>query len=468
MVFSSPLFLFTFLPLIFLLYYAIPPRFLKARNIALLAASLVFYAWGEPVVVFLMVVSILVNYALARAIARLDKQKAGGRFLLLFVALVFDLGLLGCFKYANFLTETADLVFRTGFVTDIALPIGISFYTFQTVSYIIDIYRGSVSPERNVVNFALYIAFFPQLIAGPIIRYADVKAQLAKRKHSLALVASGFQRLIIGLAKKVLIANQLAPFVDYAFAAPTLTAVMAWTGAICFALQVYFDFSGYSDMAIGLARMFGFSFRENFDYPYIASSVRDFWRRWHISLSNWFRDYLYIPLGGNRKGAKREGFNLLFVFALTGFWHGASWTFIVWGLYYGLFLVLERYAFKRALKKLPYVAKWGYTMTVVLIGWVFFRAPDLASAFRYLKCMFAFTSGGWSVTLAHLNIIVVAAMLLGLAASGPLFPCLAGKIERYENRVLAGVGSAAYLALLAVSLVFLVGSGFNPFLYFRF
>ncbi|MDR0220026.1 MAG: MBOAT family protein, partial [Lachnospiraceae bacterium] len=263
-------------------------------------------------------------------------------------------------------------------------------------------------------------------------------------------------------------ANQVSPFVDYAFAAHSLTSFMAWTGIVCFALQIYFDFSGYSDMAIGLAQMFGFRFRENFNYPYTASSVKDFWRRWHISLSGWFRDYLYIPLGGNRKGLKRECFNLLIVFTLTGFWHGATWTFMVWGLYYGLFLVLERLALEKLLRRLPFALKWGYTMMVVLIGWVFFRADDLASAFQYLKCMFALASGGLFVTLAHLNIIIVAAMLLGFAASVPLAAYIKSKLVFKEQRSLAGAGMVAYLALFVVSLVFLVGSGFNPFLYFRF
>jgi alginate O-acetyltransferase complex protein AlgI len=468
MVFSSTLFLFLFLPLIFVLYYAIPPRFLFVRNIALLSASLVFYAWGEPMVVFLMLASILVNFLLSIAISRINKQEAHWRFLLFILSMLFNFGLLGCFKYANFLTEGADYVFRTDFVTNIALPIGISFYTFQAASYMVDVYRGNVRPEKSLINFALYISFFPQLIAGPIIRYADIKTQFNQRKHSLALTASGFQRFIIGLAKKVLIANQVSSFVDYAFAVPSLTSFMAWTGIVCYALQIYFDFSGYSDMAIGLARMFGFNFRENFNYPYIATSVQDFWRRWHMSLSSWFRDYLYIPLGGNRKGTKRECSNLLLVFALTGFWHGAEWTFIVWGLYHGLFLVFERLALKKLLAKLPFVLKWFYGMTVVLIGWVFFRAENLSSAIQYIERMFAFTTGGWSITLAHLNVIVVAAILLGLLASAPIFPYLKSKMVFKENRFWEGVGVVACLALLEVSLIFLVGSGFNPFLYFRF
>lgn len=325
MIFSSTLFLFIFLPATLLVYYIIPSKYLKARNIALLCASLVFYAWGEPKNIILVLISIVCNYLFGILLGKFAESQ-GKKRLVLVLAVVFNLGLLGYYKYWN--------LFTFGMLWKVALPIGISFYTFQIMSYVIDVYRGVVAVQRSPFKLGLYIALFPQLIAGPIVRYADIEAQLSERTTNLKKFASGVRRFIVGFSKKVLIANVVALTADNIFAMDTIDrpAATAWLGVICYALQIYFDFSGYSDMAIGLGRMFGFEFLENFDYPYISGSVREFWRRWHMSLSTWFRDYLYIPLGGNRRGTTRTYINLMIVFACTGFWHGASWSFLIWSL----------------------------------------------------------------------------------------------------------------------------------------
>ncbi len=395
MVFSSTIFLFFFLPLTLLAYFVVGPR---GRNAILLAASLLFYAWGETVYLLVMLFSIAANYLFGLLIDQ--ARQRGRRGGLAFVcAVATNLGLLGFFKYANFLVDNLNPVLPVlGLapmdIGRVHLPIGISFFTFQALSYIIDLYRNETTVQRSLLNFALYKALFPQLIAGPIVRYRDVAREIERRTVSLHDFASGVQRFIIGLGKKVLIANVMGRAADTIFATPaeTLPATLAWTGAIAFMLQIYFDFSGYSDMAIGLGRMFGFHFLENFNYPYIARSVREFWRRWHISLSTWFRDYLYIPLGGNRHGPVRTGANLLLVFLLCGLWHGASWTFLIWGVYHGIFLVLERVpAVRRLLDRLPAPVQHAYVLLVVLVGWVFFRADTFAHALAYLEAMVDFS-----------------------------------------------------------------------------
>jgi alginate O-acetyltransferase complex protein AlgI len=372
------------------------------------------------------------------------------------------------------------------------------------MSYVIDVYRGSVQPQRKLFNLALYIFFFPQLIAGPIVRYIDIEAQLDNRSHSFGLIANGFRRFIIGLAKKVLIANQVALFADYAFGHRSPSIVVAWAGVVSYALQIYFDFSGYSDMAIGLGRMFGFEFLENFNYPYISRPVQEFWRRWHMSLSSWFKDYLYIPLGGNRKGAARTYVNLLIVFLATGFWHGASWSFVVWGVYHGVFLMLERGAFGRALKKLPRALSLIYTLLVVLFGWVIFRAEDLQAAGAYVARLFDFTTltgAAFEAALANTGSFTVVASVTGVVFCAPVLGWVKDKLhvnagngsagnERADSEAGAGLKTAVdkgkntgnanlqaaaewgsmivCLGLLLLSIVFLTGSDFNPFLYFRF
>ncbi len=481
MVFSSTLFLFLFLPLTIFFYFVIPPRFLKLKNTVLLLASLVFYAWGEPIYVFLMLFSITINYLFGLFIAKVDKKLFLKR-LLLVLAVIFNLGILGYFKYFNFFVDNLNSIFHLSITTNtVMLPIGVSFFTFQILSYTIDVYWGHVAPQKNWGKLALYISFFPQLIAGPIVRYIDIETQLSQRKHSMAKFSSGAQRFIIGLAKKVLIANQVAVFADIAFGQGTPPIVMAWVGAICYALQIYFDFSGYSDMAIGLGRIFGFEFLENFNYPYISQSIQEFWRRWHISLSTWFRDYLYIPLGGNRKGNARTYLNLFIVFAVTGLWHGASWSFVLWGLFHGVFLVIERLGFGRVLKKIPSIFRWIYTMLVVLIGWVLFRADNLTRAIAYLRSMFTLKSIGLTMTMANLNAFIFFALILGIVFSFPVakkFWQPQNQLD-YETTASAGkLGWKYYLQgyaqifvcifLLLLSITFLSGSDFNPFLYFRF
>ena len=481
MVFSSTIFLFFFLPLTLLAYFVVGPR---GRNAILLAASLLFYAWGETVYLLVMLFSIAANYLFGLLIDQ--ARQRGRRGGLAFVcAVATNLGLLGFFKYANFLVDNLNPVLPVlGLapmdIGRVHLPIGISFFTFQALSYIIDLYRNETTVQRSLLNFALYKALFPQLIAGPIVRYRDVAREIERRTVSLHDFASGVQRFIIGLGKKVLIANVMGRAADTIFATPaeTLPATLAWTGAIAFMLQIYFDFSGYSDMAIGLGRMFGFHFLENFNYPYIARSVREFWRRWHISLSTWFRDYLYIPLGGNRHGPVRTGANLLLVFLLCGLWHGASWTFLIWGVYHGIFLVLERVpAVRRLLDRLPAPLQHAYVLLVVLVGWVFFRADTFAHALAYLEAMVDFSrpplfNSQLFLALNNEFSLTLAAAVIG---STPVFmllqrwrtgrPIVPAPAMRWLAAT-AQVGSLGFVLVYSIAAV--LGGAHNPFLYFRF
>ena len=367
MVFSSSLFLFGFLPVVLAIYFFSHNRY---RNLVLLIASLFFYAWGEPRNVLVMLASILINYLLGLGIEKASKQKK----LFLILSVLYNIGVLFYFKYLNFAGSIWEsLTGQTLNMKTIVLPIGISFFTFQIMSYVIDVYRGNVPAQKNLINLALYISLFPQLIAGPIVRYIDVEAQIKQRESTWDGAYVGVKRFAIGFAKKVLIADQLATLADTVFAGGNYPSMLShWIGIIAYTLQIYYDFSGYSDMAIGLGKIFGFDFLENFNYPYISRSIKEFWRRWHISLSSWFRDYLYIPLGGNRKGKVRTYINLIIVFFVTGLWHGASFNFIVWGLYYAVFLVIERLGFGKRLEKLPRIIQHVYTLLVVVIGWVFF------------------------------------------------------------------------------------------------
>lgn len=476
MVFSSITFLFAFLPLV-LVGALVSPK--NTRNLFLLIASLIFYAWGELYFVALMLASIAMNFVIgsiiSQRVAVAEKQRAAKYWL--GAGITANLALLGYFKYANFLAENWNLVaahLGSGAVNPDAvhLPLGISFFTFQAMSYLIDVYRGEAKHDRNPINIALYIALFPQLIAGPIIRYHDVSEQLRDRVMSIDLAYSGLRRFVYGLAKKVLIANPLGEVADQIFAVNgnDLTTPVAWLGIACYTLQIYFDFSGYSDMAIGLGRMLGFRFLENFNYPYIATSIQDFWRRWHISLSNWFRDYLYIPLGGNRVGFARTYFNLVIVFFLCGLWHGASWNFVIWGLLHGAFLVIERAGFSRVLKTLPAGIAHLYTLLAVMIGWVFFRAETLPEALAYLKAMFVPGSGNAALHYpaqyidSHLMIVLV----LGVLLATPV-----GKIchQRWLHPA-GGMGELTTLASLStlflLCLLSLAAGAYNPFIYFRF
>lgn len=461
MIFSSTIFLFIFLPVVLLANFIIPQKYVQVKNVILLIASLLFYAWGEPKNVLIMLLSIVVNYALGILLGKF-KAETGKKKAVLIASLVFNLGLLFFFKYFNFATG--------GIFPEIALPIGISFFTFQIMSYVIDVYRGNVEPQRNLLKLTLYISLFPQLIAGPIVRYIDVEKQLSDRTCTLEKTAKGIVRFSMGLAKKVIISNTVAQIADVVFNMDgTVPAVTAWMGVICYALQIYFDFSGYSDMAIGIGHMLGFDFLENFNYPYISASVQEFWRRWHISLSSWFRDYLYIPLGGNRKGKVRTYLNLLIVFAATGFWHGASWNFLVWGLFYGIFLIVERLGLNRILAKLPKFFGWIYTMLVVLVGWVFFRADTMSAAIKYIGEMFSF-NGGLTHAMSQFTNLSFFVMLLALLISAPVYPFIKEKIEKTAlgEKLFMVVEILLVAGLLIASVIFLTGSDYNPFIYFRF
>ena len=474
MVFSSLEFLCIFLPAVFLLYTVIPVH--KVRNGLLIAFSLVFYAYGEPVYVLLMILSSLVNYLCALWIGKSEKQKK----LPLIIAIVFNLGTLVLFKYTGmFVTAFNSVTHLSVPVPDIILPIGISFYTFQALSYVIDVYRGEVGVQKNYFKVLLYISFFPQLIAGPIVKYRDIAEQIDNRSQSLEQIAQGLRRFVCGLAKKVLIANTMGQVADIIFAQSTseLGFLSAWLGAAAYLFQIYYDFCGYSDMAIGLGKMFGFTFKENFRYPYGARSVQDFWRRWHISLSTWFKEYLYIPLGGNRKGKARTALNRIIVFFFTGLWHGANWTFVLWGLWHGLFLLLEEYL--PFLKKLPKALGHIYTMLVVLIGFVVFRADTIGYGFGYIGRMFSFGSPGsydMSLALRQLTPWFIFIFVIAVIGCAPIRP-LSDKIRQKlyaDGSVSTGwqIVSVALYCLAFAGLFFCIlrlsPSGYNPFIYFRF
>ena len=463
MLFSGIPFLFYFLPCVLPVYFIVPQ---KGRNAVLLAASLFFYGWGEPKFLLFMVFSIVQGYVFARLIGRGRRKK-----LFLTLSLVLSFALLGYCKYADFFIENFNAV--TGLslpLLKIALPIGISFYTFQIASYEIDVYRGDVAAQHNFIDFAAYVAMFPQLIAGPIVRYRDIAPQLKERTHSLEAAASGASRFAVGLGKKVLVANVLAQLVSAYKASAEQTALYAWLYTIAFTLQIYFDFSGYSDMAIGLGRIFGFSFPENFRYPYIAKSITEFWRRWHMSLGTWFRDYLYIPLGGSRCSRIRHIFNILVVWMATGFWHGAAWNFVFWGLFYAVLLMAEKFFLLPALKKgrvLPHV----YVLLAVTLGFVLFDAASLKDALHQLGTLFgAGTASGLGTEALYM--LRSYGVVLALAALGatPLPAMLWKKVQ--EAKSLAPVLTVAEplctFALLALCTAFLVDGSFNPFLYFRF
>ena len=463
MLFSSIPFLFYFLPCVLLVYFAVPQ---KGRNAVLLAASLFFYGWGEPKFLLFMVFSIVQGYVFARLIGRGRRKK-----LFLTLSLVLSFALLGYCKYADFFIENFNAV--TGLslpLLKIALPIGISFYTFQIASYEIDVYRGDVAAQHNFIDFAAYVALFPQLIAGPIVRYRDIAPQLKERTHSLEAAASGASRFAVGLGKKVLVANVLAQLVSAYKASAEQTVLYAWLYAIAFTLQIYFDFSGYSDMAIGLGRIFGFMFPENFRYPYIAKSITEFWRRWHMSLGTWFRDYLYIPLGGSRCSRIRHIFNILVVWMATGFWHGAAWNFVFWGLFYAVLLMAEKFFLLPALKKgraLPHV----YVLLAVTLGFVLFDAASLKDALHQLGTLFgAGTASGLGTEALYMLRSYGVVLALAVLGATP-FPAMLWK-KAQEAKSLAPVLTVAEplctFALLALCTAFLVDGSFNPFLYFRF
>ena len=475
MVFSSLVFLSIFLPAVFLLYTVIPS--LKVRNYLLILASLAFYAYGEPVYVLLMLFSSVLNYLCALWVKRDPKKKSKPA---LVTAVVVNLGILAVFKYTGMFVTTFNSV--TGLsvpVPQIALPIGISFFTFQALSYVIDVYRGAVEVQKNYPNILLYITFFPQLIAGPIVKYRDINRQITDRSQDIEKTARGLRRFICGLAKKVLIANTMGQVADILFAqdAGSLSLMSAWLGAIAYLFQIYYDFSGYSDMAIGLGLMFGFEFKENFMYPYGAVSIQDFWRRWHISLSTWFKEYLYFPLGGNRKGKARTALNRLIVFFCTGLWHGANWTFVLWGLWHGMFLLLEEYV--PVMRRLPKALGHIYTMLVVILGFVLFRADTISYGFAYIGRMFTgfdFSASALSIALVQLTpwfITVLIAAVIGCAPIRPLSDRIRASL--YGGGALTAVWKGVHAALYVAAAAGLVwcmlrlsSGAYNPFIYFRF
>lgn len=469
MVFSSSVFFMAFLPITLVLYFLIPERFLKVRNLWLLIASLIFYGWGEPKYIAVMAFSIVFNYVMGRLVSR---SKA-----LLVFCLFGNLAILGFFKYTDFLIGTVNDLFGGSIsLLNIALPIGISFYTFQTMSYIIDVYRGKVPPQRDFIAFATYVTLFPQLIAGPIVRYSDVAVMLVGRKSNLEQIAEGVRRFIIGFGKKVLLANQIYVIWNEITLMPTseISTATAWLGATCFTFQIYFDFSGYSDMAIGLGKIFGFDYLENFNYPYISRSITEFWRRWHMSLSSWFKEYVYVPLGGNRKGLPRQIFNIAVVWALTGLWHGASWNFVAWGIYFGVILILEKLWILKWLEKCPVCVGHLYSLVLIVLGWVIFALTDFSQMKEYLLMMFggasAFIDSDFKY-LAWSRIWVLIACAIG---STPLVKLvcerIAGGLSSVRNGDvwLGALETAVLLGILALSIAFLVSGSYNPFLYFRF
>jgi alginate O-acetyltransferase complex protein AlgI len=469
MVFSSTVFLFLFLPIVLFLNFAIAPRF---RNLFLFIVSLIFYAWGEGATVVIMLLSTCVNYLAGIVIGSFSTTREKTAKVVMGIAIALNLLFLCYYKYLDFFINTIPwFSFLKSGADPIILPIGISFYTFHGISYLVDIYRKKLVGLKNPIDLGLYIAFFPQLVAGPIVRYSDIAEQLRQRTVTLPLFFQGCIRFIRGLAKKVIFANTLGIIADRAFLgdASDLPALLAWLGILCYALQIYFDFSGYSDMAIGLARMFGFHFKENFDHPYISKSIQDFWRRWHISLSSWFRDYVYISLGGNRKGEGRTYVNLLIVFFLTGLWHGASWSFIVWGLYHGLFMVLER---TKVLKtdRWPAAVSHVYAIVVVLVGWVFFRAENLRQGIKYIKSMFGVYNGTDYGVLININTYTVVVFFVALVFVTPARERIVNSLPKnlLQPTVKTAVASILYLCIFLYVISELAQASYNPFIYFRF
>lgn len=473
MVFSSLLFLFRFLPVILLAYYIVPHRF---RNLVLLIFSLVFYAWGEPVYIILMLASILISYTGGILVHRFKKaKKMKAASVTLIVSCVASLSLLAFFKYAGFAVETVNSLTGAGItMLHIALPIGISFYTFQTLSYTIDVYRGEAAVQKNLISFGAYVTMFPQLIAGPIVQYKTIDAQLRARTETIEQFAEGIHRFMIGLGKKVLIANNAGALWNTIQASPysEIPMLTAWMGLSAYTFQIYFDFSAYSDMAIGLGRMFGFRFLENFNYPYISKSITEFWHRWHISLGTWFREYVYIPLGGNRVSRWRHIRNILVVWLLTGIWHGASWNFLIWGVYYGVLLLAEKFIFGKYLKKLPALFQHIYCMFFVMLGWNLFVSQNMGQGINFLKSLFGLYGKGFlnteTVYLLYNNMALLILCILGSTR----FPqkigkWLSAKLARNEI-VLSVVKNTFYIGVFLLSVAWLVDATFNPFLYFRF
>lgn len=454
-----------FLPFVLAVYYITPRKF---RNLTLFIVDLIFYAWGEPWLVVLMLFSILLNYT-AGILIGINREKKALTKLVFILDVILNLGLLAFFKYAGFIGETLNMIvpFLNIPILEVSLPIGISFYTFQTMSYTIDVYKNTVKVQKNIITFGTYVSLFPQLIAGPIVRYEDVAEQLMHRRETLQGFTDGVKLFLVGLSKKVLLANEMGNLWDAVRESGTQSgAVGAWVGIIAYTFQIYFDFCGYSEMAMGLGKMFGFDFLKNFDYPYISKSVTEFWRRWHISLGTWFREYVYIPLGGNRKGLSRQIINIAVVWFLTGLWHGASWNFILWGLYFGVLLMIEKLFMLKVLKKAPALVSHIYSIIIILFGWVLFYFEDMGEMGIFLSRMFGsdgfMTSGDISATIiSYIPLLVVSAI-----ACTPLVNMLYHKIK--SKPVLCVLDNAGCVLALLLCTAALVSSDYNPFLYYKF
>jgi len=470
MVFSSIPFLFFFLPFFLLLYYVLPFKF---KNTILLIFSLIFYAWGEPIYIFLMLFSTFVDYLNGRLF---ESSKFTRKKLYLIIAIIINLSLLGFFKYSDFLIDSINHIFNVSIpLLKIGLPIGISFYTFQTMSYSIDVYRGNVKPQKNYATYLTYVSMFPQLIAGPIVRYETVNEELHTRKITFSGFTNGLIRFLHGLFKKVLIANNIGYLwtIVSTMGNSELSVMMAWLGLLAFTFQIYFDFSGYSDMAIGMGKMLGFNYLENFNYPYIAKSITEFWRRWHISLSSWFKDYIYIPLGGSRVTKIINIRNIFIVWTLTGIWHGAAWNFVIWGIYYGIILILEKFILNKYIEKLPNYLKHTYTLFLVMISWAVFAFDDMTLLQNYFDVLFGvgrypFLDKTFIYYLSNYFLIIIIAILFSM----PIYHIIKEKLLLIKNkRVIYGIfviRLITYLILLLVTVSYLVSDTYNPFLYFRF
>lgn len=467
MVFSSPVFLFFFLPVTLGIYYAVPARF---KNFILFLSGLVFYAWGEPVYVLIMILSTAIDYTAGRIIGRFGENRVI-RKLCLIISVVMNLSLLGVFKYSGFVIDSINSIFSLSLDNpNLPLPIGISFFTFQSMSYTIDLYRGNIKVQKNFIDFGAFVTMFPQIVAGPIVLYEDVEKQLKSRTVDMTALSDGIARFICGLAKKVLIANGIGELWTSVKGADfsSLPALDAWLGILAFTLQIYFDFSGYSDMAIGLGKMIGFDFPENFNYPYISKSITDFWRRWHMTLGGWFRNYVYIPLGGNRKGKLKTVRNLLIVWFLTGLWHGAGVNFIMWGLYYGVILILEKFVYGRYLEKLPNIIKHVYSMIIVIFGWVLFELNSINSIGGFLGSLFgasgAFTGADTSLYIHNYLFIFIIAVVGCTNIPERIYTHFNEKYPKQFGVISVILQTLAFGAVIA----YLVNSSYNPFLYFNF
>lgn len=465
MLFSTVFFLFVFLPIVLIIYFVVPKKF---KNLILFVSSLIFYAWGEPIYVCIMIFSTLVDYTIGMLIHKNDKNEIR-RKLLLLTSITINIGMLAIFKYSDFFIVNINNIFKLDIsLMNLPLPIGISFYTFQTLSYTIDVYKRKVDVQKNIISFGTYVALFPQLIAGPIVRYITVSKEINERKVTSESFANGIIRFIQGLAKKVLIANNVGQIwsIIKESGISTMPTITAWIGIICFGLQIYFDFSGYSDMAIGLGKMFGFNFDENFNYPYTSKSITEFWRRWHISLSTWFKEYIYIPLGGNRKGLLKQIRNILIVWFLTGFWHGAEWNFIFWGIYFGVILIIEKVFLFKFLEKIPKVFSHIYTLLLIIFGWVLFDFTNISDMFIFIKNMFGLSSNGMldsqTIYYIYTNIFII---VLAIIACTPLPKIIMEKIYSSKFKYLTII---IYISMFILSVAYLVDSTYNPFLYFRF